>query len=98
MSRPLRAAGQTISISWPSSTPKRQRRCDCRTAYQLFGIFTGPKSMRRAVATLPVAETDVALTGRRVPWFQEWIRHGPDNPYWQAALWSSPRRSLRRLG
>jgi hypothetical protein len=19
-----------------------------------------------------------------VPWFQEWIRHGPDDPYWQA--------------
>ena len=39
--------------------------------------------MRRAVATLPVAEADFALTGRRVSWFQEWIRHGPDEPYWQ---------------
>ena len=39
--------------------------------------------MRRAVATLPVADADIALTGRRVPWFQEWIRHVPDDPYWQ---------------
>jgi uncharacterized protein len=56
-----------------------------RTARQFLGVFTGPKSMRRAVATLPVADADIALTGRRVPWFQEWIRHGPDDPYWQAS-------------
>ena len=55
------------------------------TVRQLFGVFTGPKAMRRAVATLPVAEADIALTGQRVPWFQEWIRHGPDDPYWQGS-------------
>jgi hypothetical protein len=33
------------------------------TAYQLLGALTGPKSMRRAVATLPVADADIALTG-----------------------------------
>ena len=54
-------------------------------ARQLFGVFTAPKSMRRAVATLPAADADIALTGRRVRWFQEWIRHGPDDPYWQAS-------------
>jgi uncharacterized protein len=53
-------------------------------ARQLLGVFTGPRSLRRAVATLPVADADIALTGRWVPWFQEWIRHGPDDPYWQA--------------
>jgi uncharacterized protein len=53
-------------------------------ARQFIGVFTGPRSMRRAVATLPVADADIALTGRRVRWFQEWIRHGPDDPYWQA--------------
>ena len=37
------------------------------------------------MATLPVADADIALTGRRVRWFQEWIRHGPDDPYWQAS-------------
>jgi putative CocE/NonD family hydrolase len=55
------------------------------TARQFLGVFTGPKAMRRAVARLPVADADIALTGRRVRWFQEWIRHGPDDPYWQAA-------------
>jgi hypothetical protein len=54
------------------------------TARQFLGMFTGPRSMRRAVATLPVADADIALTGRRVRWFQEWIRHGPDDSYWQA--------------
>jgi predicted acyl esterase len=54
------------------------------TARQFLGVFTGPRSLRRAVAALPVADADIALTGRRVPWFQEWIRHGPDDPYWQA--------------
>jgi uncharacterized protein len=53
-------------------------------ARQFLGAFTGPRSMRRAVATLPVAGADIALTGRRVRWFQEWISHGPDDPYWQA--------------
>jgi putative CocE/NonD family hydrolase len=53
-------------------------------ARQFLGVFTGPRSLRRAVATLPVADADIALTGRRVPWFQEWIRHGPDDPYWRA--------------
>ena len=53
-------------------------------ARQFLGVFTGPRSMRRAVATLPVADADIALTGRPVRWFQEWIRHGPDDPYWLA--------------
>jgi predicted acyl esterase len=63
----------------------RMFRASGGTARQFLGVFTGPSSMRRAVATLPVADADIALTGRRVPWFQEWIRHGPDDPYWQAA-------------
>jgi putative CocE/NonD family hydrolase len=54
------------------------------TARQFLGLLTGPRSMRHAVATLPVAEADIALTGRRVRWFQEWIHHSPDDPYWQA--------------
>jgi uncharacterized protein len=62
----------------------RMFRAHGGTARQYLGVFTGPRSLRRAVATLPVADADIALTGRRVPWFQEWIRHGPDDPYWQA--------------
>ena len=54
-------------------------------ARQFLGVFTGPRVMRRAVATLPVADADIALTGRRVRWFQEWIRHAPDDPYWRAS-------------
>jgi uncharacterized protein len=63
----------------------RMFRAHGRTVPQFLGAFTGPKAMRRAVATLPVADADIALTGRRVRWFQEWIRHGPDDPYWQAS-------------
>jgi putative CocE/NonD family hydrolase len=63
----------------------RMFRAHGGTARQFLGVFTGPKAMRRAVATLPVAEADVALTGRRMRWFQEWIRHGPEEPYWQAS-------------
>ena len=62
----------------------RMFRADGGMARQFLGVFTGPRAMRRAVATLPVADADIALTGRRVRWFQEWIRHGPDDPYWQA--------------
>ena len=62
----------------------RMFRADGGTARQFLGVFTGPRSLRRAVATLPVGDADIALTGRRVRWFQEWIHHGPDNPYWQA--------------
>jgi uncharacterized protein len=61
----------------------RMFRANGGTARQFLGVFTGPSSMRRAVARL-VADADIALTGRRVPWFQEWIRHGPDDPYWRA--------------
>jgi hypothetical protein len=50
--------------------------------------------LRRASATLPVAEADVALTGRRVPWFQEWICHGSDDPYWQA---TDHRHNVERM-
>jgi uncharacterized protein len=63
----------------------RMFRAHGRTLSQYFGVFTGPRSMRRAVATLPVADTDIALTGHRVEWFQEWIRHAPDDPYWQSS-------------
>jgi predicted acyl esterase len=77
----------------------RMFRANGGTARQFLGVFTGPKAMRRAVATLPVAEADVALTGRRVRWFQECIRHGPDEPYWQASarenLWP-PAHGCRR--
>ncbi len=72
----------------------RMFRAHGRTAHQFLGVFTGPRSMRRAVATLPVAEADVALTGRRVSWFQEWIRHGPDEPYWRA---SDHRNNVDRM-
>jgi hypothetical protein len=54
----------------------RMFRADGGTARQFLGAFTGLKALRRAVSTLPVADADIALTGRRVPWFQEWIRHG----------------------
>jgi uncharacterized protein len=57
-------------------------------------VFTGPKAMRRAVAALPVAQADIALTGRRVRWFQEWIRHSPDDLYWQA---SDHRTNVSRM-
>jgi putative CocE/NonD family hydrolase len=63
----------------------RMFRAKGGTARQFLGVFTGPKAMRRAVSTLPVAAADVALTERRVRWFQEWIRHGPNDPYWQAS-------------
>ena len=63
----------------------RMFRANGGTARQFLGVFTGPKALRRAVATLPVADADIALTGRRVPWFQEWIRHGPNDPYWHAS-------------
>jgi predicted acyl esterase len=46
------------------------------------------------VARLPVADADIALTGRRVRWFQEWIRHGPDDPYWLA---SDHRKNVVRM-
>ena len=49
----------------------RMFRADGGMARQFLGVFTGPRSMRRAVATLPVADADIALTGRRVPWFQD---------------------------
>jgi uncharacterized protein len=63
----------------------RMFRADGGMARQFLGVFTGPRVMRRAVATLPVADADIALTLRRVRWFQEWIRHAPDDPYWQAS-------------
>jgi hypothetical protein len=41
----------------------RMFRAGGGTAYQLLGALTGPNSMRRAVATRPVADADIALTG-----------------------------------
>ena len=62
----------------------RMFRAGGGTARQFLSLLTAPRSMRRAVATLLVAEADIALTGHRVRSFQEWIHHGPDDPYWQA--------------
>jgi uncharacterized protein len=72
----------------------RMFRAKGGTARQFLGVFTGPKAMRRAVAALPVAQADIALTGRRVRWFQEWIRHSPDDLYWQA---SDHRTNVSRM-
>ena len=48
----------------------RMFRAGGGTARQFLSLLTAPRSMRRAVATLPVAEADIALTGHRVRWFQ----------------------------
>jgi uncharacterized protein len=72
----------------------RMFRAKGGTARHFLGVFTGPKAMRRAVAALPVAQADIALTGRRVRWFQEWIRHSPDDLYWQA---SDHRTNVSRM-
>lgn len=61
----------------------RMFRTDGGMGRQLFGVFTGPRAMRRAVLRLPVADADIALTGRRVRWFQEWSSR-PGRPYWRA--------------
>lgn len=62
----------------------RMFRADGAVIPQLLGAFTASRTLREAARTLPVADTDLALTGHRVPWFQEWITHGPDDPYWRA--------------
>ena len=72
----------------------RMFRAHGGTARQFLGALTGPRSLRRAVYTLPVADADAALTGRRIRWFQEWIRHGPDEPYWHT---SDHRKNVRRM-
>jgi putative CocE/NonD family hydrolase len=72
----------------------RMFRADGGLARQFLGVFTGRKAMRRAVAALPVADADTVLTGRRVRWFQEWIRHSPDDLAWQA---SDHRANVSRM-
>ncbi|GAA0924906.1 CocE/NonD family hydrolase [Nonomuraea longicatena] len=50
---------------------------------QFLAVPGADRRLRRATHTLPVTDADRVLTGRRVPWFQEWIAHGPDEAYWQ---------------
>ncbi|MFG1708047.1 CocE/NonD family hydrolase [Nonomuraea sp. M3C6] len=52
------------------------------TTRQLLAMSTAARRLRRATLTLPLNEADLALTGHRVPWFREWIAHGPDEEYW----------------
>jgi putative CocE/NonD family hydrolase len=39
---------------------------------------------RRAMSTLPLAEADVAATGRRSGYIQDILHHDADDPYWAA--------------
>ncbi|MEV4061651.1 CocE/NonD family hydrolase [Nonomuraea dietziae] len=51
---------------------------------QFLAVPAAGRKLRRASATLPLAEADRALTGHRVSWFQEWIGNGPDQAYWSS--------------
>ncbi|MFI9847620.1 hypothetical protein ACIHFD_62135 [Nonomuraea sp. NPDC051941] len=47
---------------------------------RLPAMATAARELRRATLTLPLNEADLAPTGHGVPWFREWIEHGPDDP------------------
>ncbi|WP_188197390.1 CocE/NonD family hydrolase [Nonomuraea sp. SYSU D8015] len=49
---------------------------------QLLSMITAARKLRDATLALPLNEADLVLTGHRVPWFGEWIEHGPDEAYW----------------
>lgn len=72
----------------------RMFRADGGLARQFLGAVTGSRQLRRAALTLPIADADLALTGRHIPWFQDWIRHGPDDPYWMS---TDHRANVERL-
>src|SRR2546421_1891925 len=39
--------------------------------------------LRRAFTHLPLSEVDGLVTGRQIPFFQEWLKHSePGDPYW----------------
>ena len=45
------------------------------------------RAIAKATKALPVGRMDSALTGRTVPYFQDWVEHSsPDDEYWQPAL------------
>ncbi|MEV0584545.1 CocE/NonD family hydrolase [Nonomuraea sp. NPDC050310] len=50
---------------------------------QVLGLAGASRRLRRACLTVPLLDADVALTGHRVPWFREWVTHGPDEAYWR---------------
>ncbi|MGW2151381.1 CocE/NonD family hydrolase C-terminal non-catalytic domain-containing protein [Nonomuraea bangladeshensis] len=51
-------------------------------ARQMAGMVGAARRLSRATLTLPLEEADRALTGYPVPWFRDWTRHGPGEPYW----------------
>jgi putative CocE/NonD family hydrolase len=40
------------------------------------------RRMTRAPATLPLRDADVAATGARVPFYQDWLTRQDDDPFW----------------
>ncbi|TDE34397.1 CocE/NonD family hydrolase [Nonomuraea mesophila] len=49
---------------------------------QLAGLVGAARRLSRATLALPLQEADRALTGHAVPWFRDWVTHGPGEPYW----------------
>ncbi|MDF5755174.1 CocE/NonD family hydrolase [Spongiactinospora sp. TRM90649] len=52
------------------------------TIRQMLGLAGAARRLSRATLTLPLQEADRGLTGHPVPWFRDWVRHGPGEPYW----------------
>ncbi len=51
----------------------------------LRAILTQRKALAPAFAHAPLNQLDTIAVGRRVPFFQDWLRHNqPGDPYWQA--------------
>jgi putative CocE/NonD family hydrolase len=56
-----------------------QRRTGARRLFERAG---GSKRLARGFAATPLAGADVAVTGERVPFYQDWLARNDDDAFW----------------
>ncbi|MYM63363.1 CocE/NonD family hydrolase [Pseudomaricurvus sp. HS19] len=53
-----------------------------------------PERLKPFHNQLPLAQLDQQAFGKTVPWWQQWLRHEPDDAWWQAMNYSAAATSL----
>ena len=86
--------GDSYALEATLSWSARMARFTGRPLRDTVNDLRGDRRVAAALRRLPLAEADLVATGRRIPYFQEWLEHGkPGDPYWAVERDHDARRA-----
>jgi hypothetical protein len=65
-------------LTWLSNIEKQE----APPLRRWLSLARGMRRLTAAASTVPLADADLALVGRRVSAYQDWLSHDPQDPWW----------------